>query len=183
MARCYIQPLCDKALTCYLLAKDDTDVVRDAVSFNIGSNQTLSKDMGLSSADEDGSEISWSNGSVVAYLEDTNNCESIRVESLFTYEEKVYDKLSQPTNVSVSWVEGDRDDFIITLRCTNPNNIAVTAHWDSYALRKTGTFNVDAKSSNYTTIVADTDQDRGNLDGEIYFSASGHTDSNMTVFN
>lgn len=174
---------CDKALTCYILARDSLGVIRDTVSFSINARTTMSHDIGLSSTDGDGSAVSWGDSSVITYLEDTNGCESLRTESDFTYEEKVYGKLLAPTNVSVSWVEGDRDDFIITLRCTNPNNIAVTAHWNSDALRKTGTFNVDAKSSDYTTIVADTDQDRGNLDGEIYFSASGHTDSNMTVFN
>lgn len=174
---------CDKALTCYILAHDSLGVVRDTVSFSINAKTTMSHDIGLSSTDGDGSAVSWGNSSVVAYLEDTNGCESLRTESDFTYEEKVYGKLLKPTNVSVSWVEGDRDDFIITLRCTNPNNVAVTAHWDSYALQKTGSFSVDANSSDYTTIVADTDQDRGNLDGSVYFSASGYTDSDMAVFN
>ena len=107
----------------------------------------------------------------------------MRTESNFTYEEKVYGKLLKPTNVSVSWMEGDRNDFIITLRCTNPNNVAVTANWGSAVLLKTGSFSVDANSSDYTTIVAETDQDRGNLDGYVYFSASGYADSDTTAFN
>ena len=174
---------CDKALTCYILAYDSLGVVRDTVSFSINAKTTMSHDIGLSSTDGDGSAVSWGNSSVVAYLEDTNGCESLRTESEFTYEEKVYGKLLKPTNVSVSWVEGDRNDFIITLRCTNPNNVAVTANWSSVVLQKTGSFSVDANSSDYTTIVAETDQDRGNLDGDVYFSASGYADSDRTFFN
>lgn len=174
---------CDKALTCYILARDSLGVIRDTVSFSINAKTTMSHDIGLSSTDGDGSAVSWGDSSVVAYLEDTNGCESLRTESNFTYEEKVYGKLLKPTNVSVSWVEGDRNDFIITLRCTNPNNVAVTANWDSFALQKSGSFSVDANSSDYTTIVAETDQDRGNLDGDMYFSASGYADSDRTFFN
>ena len=174
---------CDKALTCYILAYDSLGVVRDTVSFSINAKTTMSHDIGLSSTDGDGSAVSWGNSSVVAYLEDANGCESLRTESNFTYEEKVYGKLLKPTNVSVSWVEGDRNDFIITLRCTNPNNVAVTANWGSVVLQKTGSFSVDANSSDYTTIVAETDQDRGNLDGDVYFSASGYADSDRTFFN
>lgn len=91
--------------------------------------------------------------------------------------------LLKPTNVSVSWKDGDKNDFIITLRCTNPNNVAVTANWGSAVLQQTGSFSVDANSSNYTTIVAETDQDRGNLDGYVYFSASGYADSDTVTFN
>ena len=174
---------CDKALTCYILAHDSLGVVRDTVSFSINAKTTISHDIGLSSTDGDGSAVSWGNSSVVAYLEDANGCESLRTESNFTYEEKVYGKLLKPTNVSVSWMEGDRNDFIITLRCTNPNNVAVTANWGSAVLLKTGSFSVDANSSDYTTIVAETDQDRGNLDGYVYFSASGYADSDTTAFN
>ena len=174
---------CDKALTCYILAYDSLGVVRDTVSFSINAKTTISHDIGLSSTDGDGSAVSWGNSSVVAYVEDANGCESLRTESNFTYEEKVYGKLLKPTNVSVSWMEGDRNDFIITLRCTNPNNVAVTANWGSVVLQKTGSFSVDANSSDYTTIVAETDQDRGNLDGDVYFSASGYADSDTTAFN
>ena len=174
---------CDKALTCYILAYDSLGVVRDTVSFSINAKTTMSHDIGLSSTDGDGSAVSWGNSSVVAYLEDANGCESLRTESNFTYEEKVYGKLLKPTNVSVSWTEGDRNDFIVTLRCTNPNNVAVTANWGSVVLQQTGSFSVDANSSGYTTIVAETDQDRGNLDGYVYFSASGYADSDTTVFN
>lgn len=174
---------CDKALTCYILARDSLGVVRDTVSFSINAKTTMSHDIGLSSTDGDGSAVSWGDSSVVAYLEDTNGCESLRTESNFTYEEKVYGTLLKPTNVSVSWKEGDRNDFIITLRCTNPNNVAVTAHWDSAMLQKAGKFDVSANSSDYTTIVADTDQDRGNLDGSVYFSASGYADSDIVKFN
>ena len=174
---------CDKALTCYILAYDSLGVVRDTVNFSIDAKTTMSHDIGLSSTDGDGSAVSWGNSSVVAYLEDANGCESLRTESNFTYEEKVYGKLLKPTNVSVSWTEGDRNDFIVTLRCTNPNNVAVTANWGSAVLQKTDSFSVDANSSNYTTIVAETDQDRGNLDGYVYFSASGYADSDTVTFN
>ena len=174
---------CDKALTCYILAYDSLGVVRDTVSFSINAKTTMSHDIGLSSTDGDGSAVSWGNSSVVAYLEDANGCESLRTESNFTYEEKVYGKLLKPTNVSVSWMEGDRNDFIITLRCTNPNNVAVTANWGSVVLQKTGSFSVDANSSDYTTIVAETDQDRGNLDGDVYFSADGYSNSDIVTFN
>ena len=91
--------------------------------------------------------------------------------------------LLKPTSVSVSWKDGDRNNFIITLRCTNPNNVAVTANWGSAVLQQTDSFSVDANSSGYTTIVAETDQDRGNLDGYVYFSASGYADSDTVTFN
>lgn len=92
--------------------------------------------------------------------------------------------LLKPTNVSVSWKDGDRNDYFVDMTITNPNNVDVTANWDSVAAQKTGTFDVRANSTtSYTIIIAETDQDRGNLDGSVYFSASGYADSDTTVFN
>lgn len=175
---------CDKALTCYILAYDSLGVVRDTVSFSINAKTTISHDIGLSSTDGDGSAVSWGNSSVVAYLEDTNGCESLRTESNFTYEEKVYGKLLKPTNVSVSWKDGDRNGYFVDMTITNPNNVDVTANWNSGGAQKTGTFDVRANSTtSYTIIIAETDQDRGNLDGDVYFSASGYADSDIVIFN
>ena len=92
--------------------------------------------------------------------------------------------LLKPTNVSVSWKDGDRNDYFVDMTITNPNNVDVTANWNSGGAQKTGTFDVRANSTtSYTIIIAETDQDRGNLDGDVYFSADGYSNSDIVTFN
>lgn len=93
-------------------------------------------------------------------------------------------KLIAPLNLSVEWRDGDRDDYFVVMTITNPNNVDVTANWSSDAAQKTGTFNVSANSTTSDTIIiAETDQDQGSLDGDVYFSAEGYSDSNSVTFN
>lgn len=175
---------CDKALTCYILALDSLDTVRDTVSFSINAKTTMPHDISLSSVDSEGSEIMWNSGSVIAYLEDTNGCESLHIKSDFTHEEKIYGKLIAPTNISIQWRDGGRNDYSVFMTITNPNNVDVTANWDSGAAQKWGTFEVSANSTTtHGIFIAETNQDQGNLDGHVFFSASGYTDSDTVGFD
>ena len=92
--------------------------------------------------------------------------------------------LLKPTNVSIQWKDGDRNDYFVDMTITNPNNVDVTANWNSGGAQKTGTFEVRANSTmTDTIIIAETDQDRGNLDGDVYFSADGYSNSDIVTFN
>ena len=67
---------------------------------------------------------------------------------------------------------------------TNPNDVAVTANWDSLAARKFGTFSVGASSTETDDLFwAETNQDQNSLDGRVYFSASGFEDSATVGFD
>lgn len=169
---------CDKALTCYILARDSLGVIRDTVSFSINARTTMSHDIGLSSTDGDGSAVSWGDSSVVAYLEDTNGCESLRTESNFTYEEKVYGELVAPTGHA--WISYRGGTYAVNLDIINSNNVNVTATGQIMGISGGFDFAVNALSSAQQVVgYQDTSQE---VDVYVYFKATGYTDSDSTTF-
>lgn len=172
-------------LTCYIIAYDSTNVARDSVSFSIGAISSAKKQLNISSTDEDGSQIDWDGGTVWVYFEYKNGTKSDGVEVGFVKKIKTYGTLKSPTNVAITWQEDSfRGGYFVRMTVTNPNDVAVTANWDSYAAAKTGTFSVGASSTEtYDLFWAETNQDQNSLDGRVYFSASGFEDSATVGFD
>lgn len=172
-------------LTCYIIAYDSTNVARDSVSFSIGAISSAKKQLNISSTDEAGSQIDWDGGTVWVYFEYKNGTKSDGVEVGFIKKIKTYGTLKSPTNVAIKWKEDfSRGGYFVEMTVTNPNDVAVTANWDSYAAAKTGTFSVGASSTETSDLFwAETNQDQNNLDGRVYFSASGFEDSATVGFD
>lgn len=172
-------------LTCYIIAYDSTNVARDSVSFSIGAISSAKKQLNISSTDEEGSQIDWDGGTVWVYFEYKNGTKSDGVEVGFIKKIKTYGTLKSPTNVAIKWKEdSSRGGYFVEMTVTNPNDVAVTANWDSYAAAKTGTFSVGASSTETSDLFwAETNQDQNNLDGRVYFSASGFEDSATVGFD
>lgn len=172
-------------LTCYIIAYDSTNVARDSVSFSIGAISSAKKQLNISSTDEEGSQIDWDGGTVWVYFEYKNVTKSDGVEVGFIKKIKTYGTLKSPTNVVIKWKEDSfRGGYFVEMTVTNPNDVAVTSNWDSYAAAKTGTFSVGASSTETSDLFwAETNQDQNNLDGRVYFSASGFEDSATVGFD
>lgn len=92
-------------------------------------------------------------------------------------------KLIAPLNLSVEWRSG-AGAYSVYLTLTNPNSIEVTANWDSNGERKGGSFTMPASSTTTNLLfTTGTNQGENNLDADIYFSADGYTNSNISTFN
>lgn len=92
-------------------------------------------------------------------------------------------KLTAPLNLSIEW-RSAAGAYSVYLTLTNPNNVDVTANWNSDAAREEGTFSMSANSTiTELLFTTDTNQDEGNLDADIYFSADGYIDSNVSSVN
>lgn len=172
-------------LTCYIIAYDATNVARDSVSFSIGAISSAKKQLNISSVDEEGSQIDWDGGNVWVYFEYKNGTKSDGVEAGFVKKIKTVGTLKSPTNIAITWNEdNDRGGYFVRMTVTNPNDVAVTANWGSFTAQKTGTFSIGASSTETADLFwIETNQDENNLDGSVYFSASGYENSATVGFD
>lgn len=92
-------------------------------------------------------------------------------------------KLQKPIINSVTWHDGDRNDYFVDIKVYNPNDVDVTAVYYSNALRKNGKQDIRANSASTITMIADTNQDQGNLDGDVYFEAEHYETSDYAAFD
>lgn len=92
-------------------------------------------------------------------------------------------KLIAPLNLSVEW-RSAAGTYSVYLTLTNPNSIEVTANWDSHGEQERGSFTMPASSTTTNLLfTTETNQGENNLNADIYFSADGYTNSNISTFN
>lgn len=178
-----------RAVDCFIMAYDYDDVARNSAAVSIGAGETITYSMDIDSMDDEGSDIEWDGGQVGVYFEYEDDYGNVLttddVYKSLTKQTKVYGKLSAPTSVYAEWRDGDRDDYFVVLHITNPNSVAVTAVWSCDGIQKEGEFTVPANRTNYSYTIAiqETTQGEGELDGRVYFSASGYTNSDTVYFD
>ena len=128
-------------------------------------------------------EIDWGTCHMIAYFVGTDGKRSKTANADLKAHIEYLGKLKKPIIKSVTWHNGDRNDYFIDIKVYNPNDVDVTAEYYSNALRKTGKEDIRANSAYTITMIADTNQDEGNLDGAVCFEAKHYETSDYAAFD
>lgn len=170
-------------LTLHVVIYDATNIARNSFSYDVAAYSTKNLELAISSVDDDSIEIDWGTCHMIAYFVGADGKISKTANADLKAHIEYLGKLQKPIINSVTWQNGDRNDYFVNIKVYNPNDVDVIAVYYSNALRKNGKEYIRANSSYTITMIADTNQDEGNLDGDVYFEAQHYETSDYAAFD